>query len=114
MGGVIPKVAGRPGLWKLATENVAGPSGSQGSNIRRSQAGPGNDAGQSTAGDRPAHARTDTAVSGSNQTVISRLDSAVSQLPALPGIPRSFEGLSGIGGQNELGYMFPVSFGIIN
>jgi hypothetical protein len=95
------------GLWKSAAKNIAGPSGAQGSQAGAPLAA-GNDVGDTANMDnRPAHTRTNTAASGSNQTAISRLDSAVSQVPALPG---SFEGLSGIGGQNELGYVFSFLF----
>ena len=45
---------------------------------------------------------TDASASGSHSGVWSCLDSAVSQFPPLSGIPESFEGLSGIGGQYEL------------
>ena len=105
VGSVVPaqKSSARPGLWNLAAGDVAGASGAR---AVAPQAA-GNDAGEVTNADNhPAHTRTNTVASGSNQTIISRLDSAVSQLPALPGIPGSFEGLSGIGRQNELEYVY--------
>jgi hypothetical protein len=111
-GGValVPKSSDRAGLRKSVTKNMFGPSGVQGS-----QAGapltPGNDLGETANADnRPAHTRTNTPASESNQTVNSGLAWAASQLPVLPGIPGSFEGLSGIGGQDELAYVFSFLF----
>jgi hypothetical protein len=100
--GDVEPASGRPGLWKSTTENIAAPSRAQ----RPQPSAPlatGNEVGDSTkAENRPAHMPTNT---GSNRTIISGLDSAISQAPAHPGIPGSFEGLSGIGGQDELGYV---------
>jgi hypothetical protein len=103
--GDVEPASDRPGLWKSTTGNIVGPSRARGSQAGAPLAAGNEVGGVTNAENRPAHTRTNT---GSNQTIISRLDSAVSQVPALPGIPGSFEGLSGIGGQNELGYV--VSF----
>jgi hypothetical protein len=89
----------RPELWISTTVNISGPSHVQGSQADALLVKVGDITNEEN---RPVHTRTNT---GSNQIVISRLAFAVSQVPALPGIPGSFEGLSGIGRQNELGYV---------